>query len=182
MLLAETEGGLGPFWPEPADLIWGTVCFVIIAVAIYKLAWPAFMDVLDERRQKIDEGLRAAAIAREEVEAERVQLTEKWNETQREAAEVREQAQANASEIVADAQKAAQAEARRISEATSRQIAADTETARRALQSEVGSLASDLAARIVGAQAMDEGISKKIIDSFLDELEASMPAKATEEV
>lgn len=178
MMIAEEHSLLLPAAP---DLIWGTVAFVVIALAVYKLAWPTFLNVLDERRQKIDEGLRAAAIARDEVEAERAKLAEERNEAHREAAAIREQAQANASEIVADAQKAAQAEAKRISEATARQIAADTEVARRTLQSDVGTLASDLASRIVGAQMVDEQISKKVVDSFLDELEAALPAKVNEE-
>ena len=155
MMIAEEHSLLLPAAP---DLIWGTVAFVVIAVAVYKLAWPTFLNVLDERRQKIDEGLRAAAIARDEVEAERAKLAEERNEAHREAAAIREQAQANA-----------------------RQIAADTDVARRTLQSEVGTLASDLASRIVGAQMVDEQISKKVVDSFLDELEAAMPAKVNEE-
>ena len=35
--------------------------------------------------------------------------------------------------------------------------------------------------RIVGAQMVDEQISKKVVDSFLDELEAALPAKVNEE-
>ncbi len=166
-----------PFLPEIADLIWGTVSFAIIFVAVYKLAWPTFMRVLDERGQRIDEGLRAADLARQEVDAERARLEDERNAALREAADLIDRARANAAEIVADAHKDATAERGRILEAAGRQIAADTETARRSLQSEVGSLASELASRIVGAQAVDENISRRVVDAFLDELEASTAAK-----
>ena len=57
--------------PATADLVWGTVSFVIVALAIFKFAWPTFMRLLDERTQKIDEGLNQAERAREEAARER---------------------------------------------------------------------------------------------------------------
>ncbi|WP_182049448.1 F0F1 ATP synthase subunit B [Changpingibacter yushuensis] len=157
--------------PAPADLIWGTVSFIIIAVAMYKLAWPTFMRVLDERTAKIDEGLNSAARAQEEVAKEREALASEVDDARREAAQIREKAQANATDIVSAAQKQATLEAHRIAEASARQIQADAQSAQQVLRSDVGSLASDLAAKIVGGQALDPTISQGVIDRFLDELE-----------
>ena len=62
------EGGVfNIMLPALPDLIWGTVAFLIVAVAVYKLAWPAFMSTLDERREKIEKGLHAADLAKHEV-------------------------------------------------------------------------------------------------------------------
>lgn len=169
MIAAEQQSLIIPAIP---DLIWGTVSFFIIAAIVYKVAWPTFIKTLDERTEKIDSGLNAAARAREEIEAERLALSEQVDEARREAARIREQAQNNAADIVTAAQKRAESEARRIHEASERQIAADTQSAQKSLQSGLGAVASTLAARIVGEQLLDPAVSSGVIDRFLDELEA----------
>lgn len=172
----DTGNPLLPAWP---DLIWGTISFIIVAVVVYKVAWPAFSKTLDERAEKIDKGLNAAAAAQAEVAEERAKLEEDMTEALKKASAVREQAESNAASIVSEAQKAAQRDAQRILEQANTQIASDTEKARRTLQSDIGAVASELAARIVGAQVLDPKISEKVIDSFLGELEANTAVKAS---
>ena len=50
--------------PEPADLIWGSLCFVVIAVVLLKYALPKFTAILDERTAKIQAGLDFAEQAK----------------------------------------------------------------------------------------------------------------------
>lgn len=164
--------------PATADLVWGTVSFVIVALAIFKFAWPTFMRLLDERTQKIDEGLNQAERAREEAARERAALADEVDEARREAARIRETAQSNAATIVEDAKKNASVEAKRVADAAQRQIEADAKLARTQLRRDVGSLAAELAGRIVGEQALDPKVSSAVVDSFLDELEADVSASA----
>ena len=170
---------INPLLPAVPDLVWGTIAFIIVAVVVYKIAWPAFSKTLDERAEKIDKGLNAAAAAKAEVAEERAKLEEDMTEALKKASAVREQAESNAATIVSEAQKAAQKDAQRIREQAEEQIALDTEKARRTLQSDIGTVASELAARIVGAQVLDPKISEKVIDSFLSELEANTAVKAS---
>jgi len=96
----------------------------------------------------------------------------------REAARIRETAQSNAATIVEDAKKNASVEAKRVADAAQRQIEADAKLARTQLRRDVGSLAAELAGRIVGEQALDPKVSSAVVDSFLDELEADVSAPA----
>lgn len=164
--------------PASYDLVWGTIAFLIVAFVIYKLAWPTFIAMLDERREKIEHGLQAATRAKEEVAAERAQLADEVTEARREASRIREEAQENAKAIVADARAKAQDEAARILEQADRQIEADRAAAENTLRSDVGSLATTLAGRIVEANVADTEISRNVIDRFLDELEADVSAEA----
>ena len=167
-----------PILPEVPDLVWGSVSFVIVALVIFKLAWPTFTRTLDERTRKIDEGLNAAARARDEVAQERAALSDEIDQAHREAAQIREKAQANAVAIVDEAKKVAGVEASRVTEAAQRQIAADTKIAKAQLRRDVGSLATELAGRIVGRQVLDPKVSQTVVDGFLDELEADVAAPA----
>lgn len=171
-----------PEWP---DLIWGSIAFVIVAFVMYKMAWPTFVRILDERRTQIDDGLSAAARAKEEMARDREILAEEVNEAHREAAHIRNQAKVNAADIIENAKKDAVVGAQRVSETAHRQLVADTEAAKRVLRTEVGALAIELAEKIVGAQALDPKVSEDIVDRFLDELEqqnnaASVSAKSRE--
>ncbi|MCI5826157.1 MAG: F0F1 ATP synthase subunit B [Arcanobacterium sp.] len=159
--------------PALPDLIWGTVAFVIVAVVVYKFAWPAFSATLDERREKIEYGLHAAEIAKAEVVKEREELASEVNQAHVEASEIREKAQNNAKSIVADAQAKAHSEANGIIDGAHTRIAADAEAAKRALQGEMGVMATELAGRIVGEAITDEALARRVIDRFIADLEAS---------
>lgn len=163
--------------PAPPDLIWGTLAFALIAFVVYKLAWPAFMSTLDERAEKIEEGLKAAEVARAEVASQQAGLDEQIREAQRQATDIRENAQDNAKSILADAQAKARTEADGIITSAQRRVDADTAAAMRTLEGDVGRLATELAGRIVG-EAIDEKVASRVIDRFLDELEQRAEADA----
>ncbi|WP_216430087.1 ATP synthase F0 subunit B, partial [Arcanobacterium phocae] len=82
--------------PAMPDLIWGTVAFLIVAIAIYKFAWPSFSATLDERADKIENGIKAAEIARAEIAQERAGIDEQLRDAHREAELIREKAADNA--------------------------------------------------------------------------------------
>lgn len=161
--------------PAPADLIWGTLAFVIVAVAVYKFAWPAFKDTLDERAEKIDAGLKAAAEARAEIADQRAQIDEEIRQAQRDATGIRELAHENAQAIVAEAQDRANSEADNILLKAQRRIDADAVSAMRTLEGDVGAMATELAGRIVGEAIEDEALARRVIDRFLDDLAFTTP-------
>ncbi|MGO1857991.1 F0F1 ATP synthase subunit B [Ancrocorticia populi] len=176
---AEDQNILLPGMP---DLVWGSIAFVIVALVVGKLAWPTFMETLDERKTKIEDGLSAAANAKKEVASQREALTDEINNAHREAAEIRNKAKDNAVEIARVAKADAASEAERITSNAERQIEADTTTAKKALEKQISTLAVDLAEKIVGAQALDPDISQGVIDRFLDDLEAQNAQIAKAEV
>ena len=59
-----------------------------------------------------------------------------------------------------------------MTEAAQAQLEADRQQALTALRAEVGKLAVELASRIVGESLDDEARQQRIVDRFLDELEA----------
>jgi F-type H+-transporting ATPase subunit b len=73
----------------------------------------------------------------------------------------------------------AQAESRRIIEAAQAQIAAERQQALATLRTEVGSLATELASRVVGESLADTARQGRMIDRFLVELEGNGATTAT---
>ncbi len=73
----------------------------------------------------------------------------------------------------------AQSEARRITEQAHQQIEADKSSALVQLRTQVGTLATDLAGRIVGESLEDDARQRRVVDRFLDELEERAESGAT---
>ncbi|GEL95600.1 F0F1 ATP synthase subunit B [Cellulomonas composti] len=173
---SEEIDGIRLLIPEPADILWSAVVLIIIAVAFYKYALPTFNRILDERTEKIEGGLAKA----ESVQAEAAAALEEYHlqlaEARTEAARIREDARTEGGQIVAEARQKAQDEAARISETASRQIEAERQQAEVQLRTDVGSLATQLASKIVGESLEDEVRRTRVVDRFLDELEASAVA------
>ena len=176
VLPAASEGGEegdNMLLPETSDLVWGTVAFVIIAVVLLRYALPRFTKVLDERTRRIEEGLELADKAKEDQTNAELKAARLVEDARRDAAKIREDAQTQAQEIVAAAREAAQGEAGKALDAAERQIQADKQAAQISLRTDVGLLASSLAEKIVGEQIKDTELSARVIDRFLDDLEAA---------
>ncbi|USR79717.1 F0F1 ATP synthase subunit B [Arcanobacterium pinnipediorum] len=174
------EGSQSLLLPALPDLVWGTVAFVIVALSIYKLAWPTFMATLDERADKIEKGLHAADQARAEIADQRAGLEEEIRDAHRDAEQIREKAHTHAKAIMAQAQSQAHSSADQILENAQRRISADTDAARRVLRADLGILATELATRIVGESLTDQELARRVTDRFLDELEASTASSPQE--
>ncbi len=171
-LVQAAEGGQNPLLPADYDIIWSLICIAIIAVVMGKLVVPTFTRILDERTEKIEGGLKAGENARAEAEALRADIERELTQARVEAARVREQAQEDAKVIAAEVKAKGQAEAERIIESANRQIEAERQQASAALRTDIGALATTLAERIVGESLADEQRRQRVIDRFLDELDA----------
>lgn len=162
--------------PHHYDLFWGVVSFIVVSVLLWKFALPKFTAILDERTKKIEGGIKAAELAREEVASERAKMQDEIQEARRQAAQIREDATKSAAKTAQQLQNEAQAEASRMLQTASNQIDADKNAARLALRTEIGGLAVDIAGKILGESIADTQLHSRVIDRFLDELEADIKA------
>ncbi len=170
------ENGTDLLLPAPAEIIWTLIFLVVFAVLFMKFILPKMNAVLDERTQKIQGGLEKAEKAQEEVDRLKETQEQELAEARKEAAEIRERARQEGAKIVAEAKDRAEAEAARVLAAGHQQLEAERTAAAHQLRGDVGSLASDLASRIVGEALTDDARSSRVIDRFLDDLESSHAA------
>jgi len=117
------------------------VVFFILAWFTMKFIWPPLMKALDERAQKITEGLAAADRGKAEMAAAekrvQIELSAARDEGQKRIGD----AERRALSIVEDAKKAAAEEAARIIAAARDEAAQQVTQAREALRGEVATLA-----------------------------------------
>ena len=179
---AEEVEGIDLLLPAAYDLIWSTV------VArdhrrrrSTSTCCRSSTAVLDERTAKIEGGLAKAETAQAEAAAAlRASTTSSSpRRAPRPRASVRTRAP-RAAQIVAElAGQGAREDAARIVETAQRQIEAERQQAAVSLRAEVGALATELASKIVGESLEDDARQSRVVDRFLDELEATTAAART---
>jgi F-type H+-transporting ATPase subunit b len=167
MPLAASPNPLVPHWPE---LIIGTIAFLIVFALLAKVLMPRISATLAERTDAIEGGLKRADDAQAEAKEVLDQYRAQLADARHEAARMREHAKEEAAQIVAEGRAAGAAERERIIASANAQIEADRQHALTALRAEVGSLAVELASRIVGESLADEARQSRMVDRFLGEL------------
>ena len=169
--LADSTASTNPLLPSWPEFIIGTILFAIVFGALAKFLLPRAQQMLSERTELIEGGLARS----EEAQAEAKQLLDQYRaqlgEARHEAARLREEAREQGAQIIAEMREQAQAEARRVTEAAQAQIQAERQQALNSLRTEVGTLATELASRIVGESLTDTARQNRMVDRFLDELE-----------
>ncbi|MFN3865899.1 MAG: F0F1 ATP synthase subunit B [Demequina sp.] len=160
--------------PAAYDILWSAVVFLIVVAVFMRLILPKFQKVLDERAETIEGGILKAEQAQAEAALALEEYTAQLTEARAEAARIREDARAEAGQIVAETRESAAEDAQRLVQTAHKQIGAERQQAIVSLRGEVGALAAELASRIVGESLADDARQQRIIDSFLDDLEAQV--------
>lgn len=176
VLAAEDTGGFWanayPIIPLPAELVFGLVAIAILYVVVARKVVPRLEAMYAERTAaiegQIEEAGKAQAEAAEALEQYRAQL----EQSRAEATKIREEARAEGATILKELRTKAQADAARITEAAHAQITAERQQALVQLRGQVGTLATDLASRVVGESLEDEARQRRTVERFLAELEA----------
>jgi F-type H+-transporting ATPase subunit b len=153
-------------------LIVQLVSFAIFIILLWKLGGGPIARLLDQREEKIREGMEAADRMKAEMEA-----TAARNE------EVLRQARADAQQILVDARATGDAQIARAKEEAERQgeeyltrarqtLQSETETARQQLRQEIADLAVSAATKIVRKE-LDPAAQARLIEETLSEASTS---------
>jgi F-type H+-transporting ATPase subunit b len=161
-----------PLLPHASEIIVGLVAFLLLLWFLWKKVYPIFEQVYAERAEAIEGGMERAKVAEEEAKETLAQYREQLADARHEAARLREQAREQGAAIIVEMREQAQAEASRLVATAHQQIDADRQQAVNQLRVYVGTLATDLAGRIVGESLEEDDRAKRVVDRFIDALEA----------
>lgn len=171
-----------PLIPAIYDIVWSAVVLVILGFFFIKYLLPKLNVVLDERAATIEEGLKLTEQAKLDAQQARETRDAEIAAARQEAAGIRDQANNDGAAIVAEAKSQASGEATRILAQAQRQIEAERTSAVVSLREEIGGLATELAGKIVGETLADDARQSRVIDRFLDDLDASVSTQGASEV
>src|SRR5690606_12428733 len=132
---------------------------------------PRFEKLYAERTDAIEGGIQRAEAAQAEANRLLAQYREQLNQAKTEAAMIREDARADAESIRQDVLAQAREESERIIAAGREALAAERAALVRELRTYTGTLAVELASRIVGDALADEARRAGTVERFLAEIE-----------
>lgn len=175
LLLAAAEGGseFEVLAVPLSELIVGSIAFFIVFGVLGWLLLPKIKKVLEEREEAIEGGLKRADEALAEAAQMRDDYKEQIAKAREEASAIRNQAQAEKAAIIEEARAAAQEEAAKVTASAQAQIEAEKSKAVSELHKSVGTMATDLASRIVGESLTDDQKANAVVDRFISDLEQS---------
>ncbi|MEY8713920.1 F0F1 ATP synthase subunit B [Francisella philomiragia] len=150
-------------------LIGQMITFAIFVGFTMKFVWPPLRKALDERREKIAEGLASADRASRELEVAKRQSAEILREAKAKATEIVENAYVRAHKVDEQAKEEAIAAADKIKSMAMAEIEQEKVKAKDELKHEVVSLAMAAASKIISAN-VDEQSSKKILKDFVEKV------------
>ena len=145
------------------------LAFFAVAWLVMKFGWPPIIAAIEERQQKIAEGLAAADNAQKSLAQSQDKANEALREARAKANEIIEQAHQRANQIIDAAKNDAIAEASRQKALADAEIAAATNRAREELRRQVSTLAVAGAEKLLRRE-IDPNAHKALLDELASEL------------
>jgi len=171
-------GGTQNFLVPNATFFVELAAFLLLFYLLARFVIPPINRAMTARQQAI----RTQFAELDEAKADAREAEEKYKaqtaDARKQAGKIREEAHEQAEQIVADAREQAQVEAKRIVDHGHAQLEAERKQALASLRAEVGTLATNLASRIVGESLEDDERANRVVDRFLTDLETMETAEA----
>ena len=150
-------------------LIGQSITFVVFVWFCMKFVWPPIMKALEQRKNKIADGLAAAERGAHEKQLAEKRAAEILHDAKQQAQEIINQAQKRANEIVDEAKENARAEGARIVAAANAEIEQEVNRAREHLRGQVVSLALAGAGKVLKKE-IDEKANEALLQDLVSQL------------
>ncbi len=162
-------GASNPILPKSKEIIWFVVAFAILFFVMKKYALPPVQQAMERRSEKIRSNLEEAEQVRNQaqeiLEQYKAQLADARDESNR----IIEEARQTAENLRRDLNERAEAEAEELRRRSREEIRAAQERATAELQSRVGSMAIELAEKVV-QESLDRDANLRLIERYIEEV------------
>lgn len=143
--------------------------FIVFIWVTMKFVWPPLVQAMEERREKIAEGLAQSDEAEKVLASAQVDAESIIKEARQKAGDILEQASQRGNQMIEQAREEAMAEQARRVEAAEAEIRQATNQAREALRERVAELALSGATRVIEKE-IDANKHRDILDKLASEL------------
>jgi F-type H+-transporting ATPase subunit b len=152
-----------------ATLILQSIAMMIFVWFCMKFLWPPPIRAMDERRERIAEGLAASDRAEQELETAKAEVDRQIREARDKAGDIIDQAAQRQTQIVDQARDEAVAERKRQVSAAEADIAQAANQAREELRTTVATLAVLGASKILERE-VDAATHRELLDKLIAEI------------
>ena len=152
-----------------ATLIGESIAFIVFVWFTMKYVWPQLNGAIEERQNKIADGLAAGERAEKDLELAQAKATEQLKEAKAQAADIIEQAKKRATQIVDEETQKGHEEREKIIAQGSAEVEAERNRAKEDLRKQVSALAVAGAQQILQRE-IDASAQNDIVEKLVAEL------------
>ena len=134
-----------------------------------KFVWPPLSKALEERQEKIADGLAAAERGQRELQLAQHRVKDEMKEAKVQASDIIEKANRRAVQIIEEAKGDARHEAQKLAKIAEDQITQEVNRAKDTLRKQVASLAVAGAEKILKRE-IDEQANRALLDNLIEEI------------
>lgn len=161
---------MGLLTPDPGLMFWMIIVFGVVFFVLAKYGFPVIIDMVEDRKAYIDDSLKAAREANEQLVNVKAEGEKVLAQARGEQARILNEASATRDRIIKDAQERAMLEGQRLMDEMKKQIETEKESAIRDIRRQVAVLSVDIAEKVMRSKLADEKEQMELIDRMLDEM------------
>lgn len=143
-----------------AGFVWFTMRFV----------WPPLSKAMEERQNRIADGLAAAERGRKELELAQCRARDELKQAKIQAVEVIEKASQRAAQLIEEAKKEAKLESAKQAKIAKEQLEQEVRRAKEELRKQVAEFAIAGAEKILAQQFEEEKFNRHYLDNLISEI------------
>ncbi len=156
---------------DPGLIIWTTIIFTLLLIVLKKFAWKPILSAVDERNKNIEEALKSADKAKEEMALLNADNERILAEAKRERDALLKEAREIKEEIINEAKENADKEAEMIINSAKKQIASEKMKAITELKNSVAKLSIDIAEKVLKRELKEKTTQEEFISEELKKTE-----------
>ena len=153
--------------PEIGLIFWTTVVFSLLLLVLKKYAWKPILSAVDERNKSIEDALKAADKAKEEMLALNVDNERILMEAKKERDVLLKEGREIKEKVIAEAKDKAKLEADKILVSAKEQITNEKMKAITELKNQVAELSIEIAEKILKSELQDLNKQKELVTTAI---------------
>ena len=161
---------MGLLTPDPGLLFWMVVVFGIVFFLLAKFGFPVIIKMVDDRKAYIDNSLKAAREANEQLANVKIEGEKILAQAHEEQARILKSATETRDRIIREAQEKARLEGDRLMEEMKKQIETEKESAIRDIRRQVALLSVGVAEKVIRTKLADSKEQTELISRLVDEM------------
>ena len=150
-----------------SQLIWQIVAFGLLVFVLQRFLYKPVLNMLDERRSRIDQSLRDAQAAAEKAAAAQAEFERRINESKKDAQAILAQANETSAKLKEELLVEAREQARQLVDKAKEEIEAERARTMAQLEKQVADLAITVSQRVIG-ESLNEETQRRLIGDFLN--------------
>ncbi len=155
--------------PGTGLIFWQAITFLAVVFILGRFAWRPIIGSLKAREDSIEDALKAAELAKEEMKLLQADNEKLLQEARKERDEILREAQNASNRIRSEAKEQAEQSSARILDDARREILQQKEKALAEMKGMVATLSIDIAEKVLGKELQDKKSQENLVDDLLKE-------------